>query len=123
MSRIAGLALLLAAVAMPAHADQTTMLANYAKLTTAEPDCRQRADSDEIVVCGRRDADRYRVPLIAYEAGDPRSETLAGERRRLQAITTACDEHRSILVGCGMVGVHVGVSGDGTVMRRRELAR
>lgn len=49
----------------------------YRQRTTVEPRCRQAA-GDEIVVCGRREADRYRVPLIERDPGDPRGETLMG---------------------------------------------
>lgn len=122
MSRNVVVAIALILVATQARAAPDAILASYRALTTAEPDCSQRAGTDEIIVCGRRDADRYRVPFIAYDAGDPRAETVTGERRRLQHITTPCQDRGPFLVGCGMVGVSIGVSGDGSVTRRRELA-
>lgn len=52
-------------------------------LTSAEPRCRSAPSGTDIVVCGRRAADRYRVPFLSYPDGDPRNETVSGERNRL----------------------------------------
>jgi hypothetical protein len=86
------------------------------QLTSVVPNCRNRTATSEIVVCGRREADKYRVPLLTpREDGDPRSESREGERHRLQHITTNCQERRALQTGCGMVGVtmHVQMGGGG----------
>lgn len=94
----------------------------HKKLTSVEPRCRQAA-GDEIVVCGRRDADRYRVPLIEREAGDPRGETLMGQRERIQHKTNPCQQRGPYLVGCGMVGVTVSTTIGRDGIKYRPLAK
>ncbi|MFM9829314.1 MAG: hypothetical protein ACKVOB_11320 [Sphingomonas sp.] len=78
-------------------------------LTRAERRCgaaRTGDDAgDDIVVCRARDADRYRVPFIEYEAGDPRAETVLAARDRWIARPAPCKSHGPYLVGCGAVGV------------------
>lgn len=118
--------LLLSIAGTSAHATQppaTTadMMAHYAELTRGDPDCRRAQAGDEIVVCGRRDADRYRVPLVEPAAGDRRVESVAAERERYQYKRTPCQNYELFLVGCGMVGVSVGVTASGRV-RYRKLA-
>jgi hypothetical protein len=81
--------------------------------------CTRPADAREIMVCGRRNADRYRVPFTGYAVGDPRSETLAGERVRLQHQTTTCQDLGPFQIKCGMVGVHTSVGfGEGGLTLR-----
>lgn len=96
------LALIVAAtvVAVPPEA----MMARYLELTRADAHC-ARPNGGEIVVCARRTADRYRVPLVQYDAGDPRHEAVMAERTRLLNNKTACQERGPFLIGCGMVGV------------------
>ncbi len=60
---------------------------------------------NDITVCGRRNADHYRVPLVEHDAGDPEHESVAAERERLQAKTNNCEEKSTFLVGCGAAGV------------------
>ncbi len=84
--------------------------------------CSHPTDSREIMVCGRRNADRYRVPFTGYAVGDPRGETLAGERIRLQNQTTPCQEHGPFLLKCGMVGAHVAVGFGGGSLKLRTPA-
>lgn len=76
----------------------------YRRLTRATPHCEARTSADEIAVCGRRDADRYRVPLIEHDPGDPAHEGVAAERERLLARTSNCREKSLFLVGCGSAG-------------------
>jgi hypothetical protein len=125
MSRIA-IVFMSALLAMPASASEPPLaeqiIAKYTRLTSAEPKCRRNPSGDEIVICGRREADRYRVPLIIPEAGDPGIEGLYAERERLQHITTPCQEHSIFLVGCGMVGVTVGFDLAGSGIKYRALA-
>lgn len=122
MSRMA-IALLMMIACVPARAAQSLTAADamirYQELTRGNPDCRHTQASDEIVVCGRRDADRYRVPLVTPEAGDPRVETVSAERERYQHQTTPCQDRGPFLVGCGMVGVSVGISGSGRIQYRK----
>jgi len=124
MSRMAIILLLLIAESSAEAAQSLTagdMMAQYEKLTRGDPDCRHNRSGDEIVVCGRRDADRYRVPLVEPEAGDRRIESVTAERERYQNKTTPCQNYELFLVGCGMVGVTVGVTASGH-FRYRKLA-
>ena len=82
------------------------MMAVYHDKTQGDARCAAPTGND-VVVCGRRAADRYRVPLIEYDAGDPRHEGVPAERERLLARTNNCEEHSTFLVGCGMAGVTV----------------
>ncbi len=125
MSRLA-MALGAALMASPALADELPLevqpLDRYAALTRIAPDCTSRRRADEITVCGRRDADRWRVPLIERDAGDPRAESVMGERTRLQRITTPCQDHGPFLIKCGMAGVSATIGFGGGGPQFRELA-
>ena len=122
MSRMAA-ALLALIASTTAQATQSLTavdaMSRYQEMTRGNPDCRHTQAGDEIVVCGRRDADRYRVPLVTPEAGDPRIETVSAERERYQHQTTPCQDHGAFLVGCGMVGLSVGISSSGRVQYRK----
>lgn len=125
MSRMA-IALSLSIIGTSAQAapslTEPGMMARYEKMTRGEPDCRHARASGEIVVCGQREADRYRVPLIVPEAGDRRVESVAAERERYQNKRTPCQNYELFLVGCGMAGVSVGTRFDGSGVRYRKLA-
>jgi hypothetical protein len=122
MSRIAVVVILTLAAPMPAAA-QDAIFTTYKQMTDADPDCRRKPVGDEILVCGRRDANRYRVPFIVREPGDPRGEGLWSERARLQHITTPCQDRGPFLIGCGMVGISVGIGlGGGAAPKLRGLA-
>ena len=41
-----------------------SMITNYRVRTQADVPCKAPGDDSEIVVCARRDADRYRVPFV-----------------------------------------------------------
>jgi hypothetical protein len=73
--------------------------------------CSRPADTREITVCGRRAADRWRVPLIQYDAGDPRAETVSGQRNRLASAPSLKCGVGAILAGCGKVGVSMTTNG------------
>jgi hypothetical protein len=126
MSRSAAAFLLATLAAFPVTgAEPETsedILSRYTALTSAEPNCRRGRAADEIIVCGRRDADRYRVPLLVPTPGDPRQEGLYDERERLQHITTLCQDNSIFLVGCGMAGVTVSTSLGDRKPRLRPLA-
>jgi len=109
--------LLMAAVQ---EADQVeAVLSDYRALTTAIVHCRKPQSDDEIVVCSRRKADNYRVPLV-----------LSGSSKNSVPLQTEAllDEHRppcgegAFLVRCGYVGVSVSTSGSGVNLVRREKA-
>lgn len=86
-------------------------LARYYDKTTAGPRCAAERDSTDITICGRRNADRYRVPLVEHDAGDPKYQGVPAEREQLLARTSNCEEKSVFLVGCGKVGVSVGTNG------------
>ncbi|MGH6617256.1 MAG: hypothetical protein ACRECS_24000 [Sphingomonas sp.] len=88
-----------------------TALEQYRALTAVGPRCAASTDPDEILVCDRRRADLYRVPLILPDPGDPKNEGVPAERERLLARSNNCAEKSSFLVGCGMAGVSVGTRG------------
>ena len=93
----------------PAQADPMT---RYEALTQVVVHrCIQPTGSNEILVCGRRAADKWRVPLIEYDAGDPRAEGVSGERNRLASAPKLKCGVGAILAGCGMVGVSVSTTG------------
>lgn len=96
-------------------------VADYRDRTAAGPQCRQATGGD-VVVCGRRRADRYRVPLIEHDPGDPRYEGVPAERERLLARTTQCDEHSPFQVGCGTAGVSVSTNGGLRLGGERPIA-
>ncbi|MCA1523485.1 hypothetical protein I6F14_36740 [Bradyrhizobium sp. IC3069] len=101
-------------------------MATARRKTAAEAGCTFDPDATDITVCGLRNADRFRVPFVGYEPGDPRAESVSGERDRLLARTNNCEERRAIAVGCGMFGAHMTTSARGTsvagVAQQRELA-
>ena len=86
-------------------------LVRYREKTAAGPRCAAAADSDEVTVCGWRDADRYRVPLIERDPADPKNEGVPMERERMLARTSNCEEKSIFLIGCGKAGVSVGTGG------------
>ena len=117
------LALLFVIAGQSASAE--TAVAHYRAITSVGPHCATAASSTDITVCARRNADRYRLPLIEPSSGDPKIQDVPGERERLFARTSNCQEKSLFLIGCGSVGVGVkagfgpgGVSG----ARLRPLA-
>lgn len=124
MSRIV-IMFALCLIAVPANAETPTAetaLMTYIELMATRPNCKRARAANEITVCGRRDADKYRVPLITYDVGDPRAEGFWGERARLQNQTTPCQDNSVFLVGCGSVGVSVSIKLDGSGPKFRKLA-
>ena len=101
-------------------ADVDAMLATARRMTAPERGCESSAA--DITVCGRRAADRYRVPFIGYEPGDPRGMTVAAERARLIATPDACQAKSAIMTGCGFVGARFSTGGKGTTLTGRRLA-
>jgi hypothetical protein len=95
----------------------------YLDKTSVDPDCRRNIKPNEIVVCARRAADQWRLPLIISEPGDPKKEGVHDERHRLQYVQNACDLKGPFLIGCGSAGVSVGTSFGGEKVRWRPLAK
>ena len=115
---------LLAMVAAPASAQERATMGNYQAMTRVEPRCSAPRAGNEIVVCGRRRADRWRMPYILKEAGDPTIQNVSAERNGLIATTTPCQDNSVFLVGCGKgVGVSVSTAiGGGSGVKLRPLA-
>lgn len=85
----------------------------------AEQPCIQSADETDITVCGMRTADRYRVPFLVHDAGDPKHESIRDERTRLLHRTSPLADLGPFQVGGGMAGVTMTVGGgDGTSFRK-----
>lgn len=102
----------------------SAVLADYHTRTQAEIPCRSSTDESEIIVCSRREADRYRVPFVAPNLGrdsdGARLNRLIGDPAQ-QGITP-CGEG-AFTVRCGKVGVTATIGFDGKVkMQQRELA-
>lgn len=90
----------------PAHADMP--LDRYRAATSVEPRCTTPADGREILVCGARRADRWRVPFLGYDAGDPRGESVEAERKRISAAPRVPCGQGAIIANCGGgVGISV----------------
>jgi len=86
-------------------ADAQSALVRYREVTAVGPHCNTAANGADITVCARRNADRYRLPIIEPDAGSPKIQDVSAERERLFARTSNCQEKSLFLVGCGKVGV------------------
>lgn len=110
--------------AAPAQADVT--IERYHAVTSVEPHCGRPSDSREILVCGARRADRWRVPFIGgYEIGDPRGESVEAERKRISSAHRPPCGRGAIIADCGGgVGVSATVAfgASGSEARLRPLA-
>ncbi len=98
--------MLLLALALQSSTDIDGALDRYRSATKATIDCRTEK-SDDILVCSRRQADRWRVPLVEIDPDNPKNQGVPVERERLLARTNNCEEKSTFLVGCGMAGVSV----------------
>ena len=110
MSRTAALILTLTMIIGAPSVAQTDSgaMERYRAMTSVEPHCAKPVDSREILVCGARRADRWRVPFIGYDVGDARIEDVHGERARLVKDTRPTCGQGAIIADCGsMVGVSV----------------
>jgi len=97
------------------------VLAMHRQRWSANPACQRARDENEIVVCSRREADKYRVPLQAtYNGPDT-------DQGRLNRLFDGADGHApcgegAFTVRCGSVGVTATVSARGMRYVRRDLA-
>jgi hypothetical protein len=116
--------ILLVAVAPPVAAQEPPIIQKYRAMTQVAPRCSAPRAGNEIVVCGRRRADRWRVPYLLKVAGDPSIQNVSAERNGLIPTTTPCREHSIFLVGCGKgVGLSVSTAiGGGSGVKLRPLA-
>lgn len=96
---------------MIAVQDADTLIAHARILTAAETPCTLSPDPADITVCGLREADRYRVPLVVHDAGDRRHEGVLAERERLLHRTNRIQDMSAFLVETGMAGVGATLGG------------
>ena len=95
------------------------LIASYRERTRAEIACRATAAADEITVCGRREADRYRVSFVST---DPRDSVPTERARLLKSPTNDCGRVGQSFAGCGFAGVTVSTNGSSVRMESRKLA-
>ena len=88
-----------AAAAPPASAEDALARQQASLRSSLSLDCDR--ESDEIVVCGRRGADPYRLPLPVERLPGARENLLPGELPRAQASFSTC------VVGCQPMGIVV----------------
>lgn len=98
--------LVLLLLAPTAVDDAATILANSHAVIAGER-CTGDPNVTDITICGRRRADRFRVPFLVQDAGDPRHEAVAVERDRLLHRTNPVQDLSPFLVGGGMAGVTI----------------
>ena len=119
---VALLLLLAGQASGPVSPPTAAPLASYHRLTRAEVPC-DNGGGTEIVVCAAREADRYRVPLVA-SADIDRDMVPAHTARMLDPATFSCGITGPFLTQCaGMVGAHTQIGFDGKVsVSERPLA-
>jgi hypothetical protein len=84
-------------------------------LTSVETRCVYDPNATDITVCGRRNADRFRIPFeIPPEPGDRRHEGVMEERTRLLARSTPVKDLSPFLVGGGLAGVTMDTNARGS---------
>ena len=93
---------------------------NYRTMTRADVPCERPKADDEIVVCGAREADKYRVPFVS--AGRGRDSVPARTAYLTQDFGKSSCGTGAFLKDCGAVGVSVTLGFDGSTMVKRELA-
>ncbi|WP_294204164.1 hypothetical protein [uncultured Sphingomonas sp.] len=82
------------------------IVARTRQLTSVEIRCVYNPNSTDLTVCGRRNADRFRIPFdVPPEPGDRRHEGVMEERTRLLARSTPIKDMSPFLVGGGFAGV------------------
>ncbi len=118
MSRIMAVIMVLT-IAIPAQAQSAIEV--YREKTSVIVRCVQPG-GDQIVVCGRRAADRWRVPFVGFAPGDPEGRTVSEERNRLASEPPVRCGTEAMLRNCGMVGVKVSTRFSGSGVRLRKLA-
>lgn len=108
-------------LALQAVPDIDMAMTRYRDRTRATIEC--GADRrDDIVICDRRAADRFRLPLIEIDLNNRNNEPVAAERERLLARTNNCEELSTFLVGCGKAGIGVSTSSGLRGLGERPIA-
>ncbi|MEM8696889.1 MAG: hypothetical protein AAGE05_12790 [Pseudomonadota bacterium] len=109
----------------PAPAQMTaSQLIERAEALYAIVDEECQRQGREIVVCARQNEnDRYRLPFETITPGDPDNEGVWAERERIQADPGTCQRASYFQVGCGAVGVSVGMGGADPGLRTGGLRR
>lgn len=101
--------------------DLAAGVARAREVIAVDPPCRSTRDDGEIVVCARREADRYRVPLV-LSARPENSVPLRTAELTKDYGRIPCGQS-AFTAQCGsMVGVSVSTNGQNIKMVRRELA-
>lgn len=108
-------------LALQAVPDIDDAMARYRAQTRATIEC-GASKPDDIVICERRAADRFRLPLIEIDLNNPKNQSVAAERERLLARTNNCEEMSTFLVGCGKVGVGISTRGGLRGLGERPIA-
>lgn len=101
------------ALRLLAQAPDAAAMIDMARRQIAGRRCVYDSAATDVTVCGLRHADRYRVPFVVHDPGDPRHEGVPAERVRLLHRTTPLDDLTPFLVGGGMAGVGMTVGADG----------
>ena len=94
-------------------ATSASFLTRAHDLMAAEQRCAPNPSTTDITICGMRGADRFRVPFIVHDAGDPRHESVTAERVRLLNRRSPVQDMGPFQVEGGMAGVTVGVGAAG----------
>ena len=112
--------LLLPLILLQAAPDDAALVAAARERTRAEVPCASTHNKDEITVCGRRDADRYRVNFVTTDPLD----SVPTERNELlhNPIPRCGISGPFFLESCGMVGVSISTTGGPVRVKTRKLA-
>ncbi len=96
------------------------VMAAHRRRTRADVPCEAPAAEGEVLVCGRRDADRYRVSFVATDIRD----SVPTERAALMRndFPRCGVTGPFFLESCGMVGVTLSTNGRGVQIKTRKLA-
>jgi hypothetical protein len=101
--------------------DAATLIARSSVVIAGER-CAPDPDRTDITVCGRRRADRFRVPFVVHDPGDPKHQSVRVERDRLLNRTNPVQNLSPFLVGGGMAGATISSSRGLTGATDRPLA-
>lgn len=97
------------------------LLAAYREKTRVERGCTFDPDTTDLTICGRRHADRFRVPFTGREAGDE-TDNVPYERARMVRRRSPVEELSPFLVESGHLGVSVSTRDGVRGLKVRELA-
>ncbi|MEN3745572.1 hypothetical protein TPR58_00225 [Sphingomonas sp. HF-S3] len=101
--------------------DLAAGIARAREVIGVDPPCRTTRDDGEIVVCARREADRYRVPLV-LSARPENSVPLQTAELTKDYGRIPCGQSAFTAQCGGMVGVSVSTNGQNIKMVQRDLA-